>query len=110
MRRRGDGLSLFAVGADAGVQGDVYGRAAGGVLSGSGGTGLCDAVRGVSSALRDEYAADLASRAAGRMLAHNGEINTVWGNRARMAARDSTLPVECKPVADRGRDRLDQPG
>src|SRR6201996_8408796 len=37
-----------------------------------------------------------------RMLAHNGEINTVWGNRARMAARDSTLPVECKPVLTQG--------
>ena len=37
----------------------------------------------------------------GRTLAHNGEINTVWGNRARMAARDSTLPVECKPVLTR---------
>jgi glutamate synthase (ferredoxin) len=36
-----------------------------------------------------------------RMLAHNGEINTVWGNRARMDARDSTLPVECKPVLTR---------
>jgi glutamate synthase (ferredoxin) len=34
----------------------------------------------------------------GRKLGHNGEINTVWGNRSRMAARDSTLPVECKPV------------
>ncbi len=34
----------------------------------------------------------------GRTLAHNGEINTVWGNRARMAARDWTLPMECKPV------------
>ncbi len=34
----------------------------------------------------------------GRKFAHNGEINTVWGNRARMAARDSTLPVECKPI------------
>ena len=34
----------------------------------------------------------------GRKLGHNGEINTVWGNRARMEARDSTLPVECKPV------------
>src|SRR5580698_1565614 len=33
-----------------------------------------------------------------RTLGHNGEINTVWGNRARMAARDATLPVECKPV------------
>jgi glutamate synthase (NADPH/NADH) large chain len=33
-----------------------------------------------------------------RKLAHNGEINTVWGNRARMLARDSTMPVECKPV------------
>ena len=33
-----------------------------------------------------------------RTLAHNGEINTVWGNRARMAARDCTLPAECKPV------------
>ena len=38
----------------------------------------------------------------GRKLAHNGEINTVWGNRARMAARDSTLPVECKPVLTQG--------
>ncbi len=38
----------------------------------------------------------------GRMLAHNGEINTVWGNRAKMAARDATLPVECKPVLTRG--------
>jgi len=38
----------------------------------------------------------------GRTLGHNGEINTVWGNRARMAARDSTLPVECKPVLTRG--------
>ncbi len=37
-----------------------------------------------------------------RTLAHNGEINTVWGNRARMAARDATLPVECKPVMTRG--------
>jgi glutamate synthase (NADPH/NADH) large chain len=34
----------------------------------------------------------------GRAFAHNGEINTVWGNRSRMAARDSTLPIECKPV------------
>ncbi|WP_367182544.1 glutamate synthase-related protein [Edaphobacter sp.] len=38
----------------------------------------------------------------GRTLGHNGEINTVWGNRARMAARDSTLPVECKPVLTQG--------
>ncbi len=38
----------------------------------------------------------------GRKLAHNGEINTVWGNRVRMAARDSTLPVECKPVLTKG--------
>ncbi len=38
----------------------------------------------------------------GRTLAHNGEINTVWGNRARMAARDATLPVECKPVLTQG--------
>ena len=33
-----------------------------------------------------------------RMLAHNGEINTVWGNRARMSARASTFPEEVKPV------------
>jgi glutamate synthase (NADPH/NADH) large chain len=37
-----------------------------------------------------------------RKLAHNGEINTVWGNRARMRARGSTLPVECKPVLTEG--------
>ncbi len=34
----------------------------------------------------------------GRMLAHNGEINTVWGNRARMQARYATLPGECMPI------------
>ena len=38
----------------------------------------------------------------GRKLGHNGEINTVWGNRARMASRDSTLPVECKPILTEG--------
>ena len=37
-----------------------------------------------------------------RTLAHNGEINTVWGNRTRMAARDSTLPAECKPILTGG--------
>ncbi len=34
----------------------------------------------------------------GRRLAHNGEINTVWGNRARMDAADASLPDEAKPV------------
>ncbi len=34
----------------------------------------------------------------GRMLAHNGEINTVWGNRSRMEARYTTLPAECQPI------------
>jgi glutamate synthase (ferredoxin) len=33
-----------------------------------------------------------------RMLAHNGEINTIWGNRARMAARMSMLPPEYYPI------------
>ena len=33
-----------------------------------------------------------------RTLAHNGEINTIWGNRARMAARMSMLPPEYYPV------------
>jgi glutamate synthase domain-containing protein 2/glutamate synthase domain-containing protein 1/glutamate synthase domain-containing protein 3 len=33
-----------------------------------------------------------------RMLAHNGEINTVWGNRARMDARAATFPPEFEPV------------
>jgi glutamate synthase (ferredoxin) len=37
-----------------------------------------------------------------RKLGHNGEINTVWGNRARMAARASTLPVECQPIFTKG--------
>ncbi|MEI9980744.1 MAG: hypothetical protein WDN23_17440 [Edaphobacter sp.] len=48
-------------------------------------------------------------RSRGRKLGHNGEINTVWGNRARMTARDSTLPVECKPVLTVWRDGLDKP-
>ncbi len=34
----------------------------------------------------------------GRRLAHNGEINTVWGNRVRMEAADASLPDEAKPV------------
>ncbi len=33
-----------------------------------------------------------------RMLAHNGEINTVWGNRARMDARAGTIPAEYHPL------------
>jgi glutamate synthase domain-containing protein 2/glutamate synthase domain-containing protein 1/glutamate synthase domain-containing protein 3 len=33
-----------------------------------------------------------------RTIAHNGEINTVWGNRARMDARAATLPDELKPI------------
>jgi glutamate synthase domain-containing protein 2/glutamate synthase domain-containing protein 1/glutamate synthase domain-containing protein 3 len=33
-----------------------------------------------------------------RMLAHNGEINTVWGNRARMDARAATFPDAFKPI------------
>jgi glutamate synthase (NADPH/NADH) large chain len=33
-----------------------------------------------------------------RILGHNGEINTVWGNRARMTARAATLPDELRPI------------
>lgn len=33
-----------------------------------------------------------------RMIGHNGEINTIWGNRARMDARSHTLPDELKPI------------
>ena len=33
-----------------------------------------------------------------RALAHNGEINTVWGNRGRMQARAATIPAECHPI------------
>jgi glutamate synthase domain-containing protein 2/glutamate synthase domain-containing protein 1/glutamate synthase domain-containing protein 3 len=33
-----------------------------------------------------------------RVLAHNGEINTVWGNRARMDARAATIPADCYPI------------
>ncbi len=37
-----------------------------------------------------------------RVLAHNGEINTIWGNRARMEARAATLPLELHPVLSEG--------
>ena len=37
-----------------------------------------------------------------RTLAHNGEINTVWGNRARMDARTATLPEENLPICSEG--------
>jgi glutamate synthase (NADPH/NADH) large chain len=36
-----------------------------------------------------------------RMLAHNGEINTVWGNRAHMESRRATLPREAEPFLSR---------
>jgi glutamate synthase (ferredoxin) len=36
-----------------------------------------------------------------RMLAHNGEINTVWGNRAHMESRRATLPRESEPFLSR---------
>jgi glutamate synthase domain-containing protein 2/glutamate synthase domain-containing protein 1/glutamate synthase domain-containing protein 3 len=37
-----------------------------------------------------------------RTLAHNGEINTIWGNRARMEARAATLPLDVYPVLTLG--------
>jgi glutamate synthase domain-containing protein 2/glutamate synthase domain-containing protein 1/glutamate synthase domain-containing protein 3 len=37
-----------------------------------------------------------------RTLAHNGEINTIWGNRARMEARAATLPLDVNPVLTEG--------
>ena len=33
-----------------------------------------------------------------RMVAHNGEINTIWSNRAHVDARCATLPRECDPI------------
>jgi glutamate synthase domain-containing protein 2/glutamate synthase domain-containing protein 1/glutamate synthase domain-containing protein 3 len=33
-----------------------------------------------------------------RLLAHNGEINTLWGNRNAMRAREASLPPELTPV------------
>ena len=37
-----------------------------------------------------------------RCLAHNGEINTIWGNRARMEARGATLPLDMYPILTEG--------
>jgi glutamate synthase (NADPH/NADH) large chain len=37
-----------------------------------------------------------------RTLAHNGEINTIWGNRAGMEARAATLPLDLYPVLTEG--------
>ena len=60
---------------------------------------LCDAVCAVSSALCDEHAAGVASRAAGTASwAITARSTRCGATAARMAARDSTLPVECKPV------------
>jgi glutamate synthase (NADPH/NADH) large chain len=33
-----------------------------------------------------------------RTLGHNGEINTIWGNRSRMEARAATLPLDLHPI------------
>jgi glutamate synthase domain-containing protein 2/glutamate synthase domain-containing protein 1/glutamate synthase domain-containing protein 3 len=37
-----------------------------------------------------------------RLLAHNGEINTLWGNRAWLRARERELPQDLKPVLTEG--------
>ncbi len=42
-----------------------------------------------------------------RTLAHNGEINTIWGNRSNMEARAATMPLDLHPVLTRGRLGLD---
>ena len=36
-----------------------------------------------------------------RLIAHNGEINTIWGNRAHMETRRASLPQECEPLLSR---------
>jgi glutamate synthase (NADPH/NADH) large chain len=36
-----------------------------------------------------------------RMVAHNGEINTIWSNRAHIDARCALLPRECDPIVTR---------
>ena len=45
-----------------------------------------------------------------RTLAHNGEINTVWGNRARMAARRCDAAGGVQAGADEGWDGFDESG
>ncbi len=35
-----------------------------------------------------------------RLLAHNGEINTLWANRAWMRSREQELPASVRPVLD----------
>ena len=37
-----------------------------------------------------------------RAIAHNGEINTIWGNRANMEARAATMLLELQPVLTTG--------
>jgi glutamate synthase domain-containing protein 2/glutamate synthase domain-containing protein 1/glutamate synthase domain-containing protein 3 len=37
-----------------------------------------------------------------RTLAHNGEINTIWGNRSNMEARAATMPLDLYPVITEG--------
>ena len=44
-----------------------------------------------------------------RALAHNGEINTIWGNRAGMEARAATLPLDLHPGSLRRRIGLHIP-
>ncbi len=36
-----------------------------------------------------------------RTIAHNGEINTIWSNRAHVDARSALLPRECDPLFTR---------
>ena len=107
----GYGLRVFAFDADNCVQVALPGRTYRRFLSGPCDPGVRDELCDLPSTLCDQHAAGVASCTAGRgSWAHNGEINTVWGNRARMAARESTLPVECKPVFTKDGTDSDEPG
>ena len=108
--RRSDGLRVFAVVADDCVQGDVPGRAAAGVLSGPGERGVCDELRDVPSALCDEHAAGVASRAAGAQAgAQRRDQYGVGQSRADGGARIDAAGGMQAGVHE-GRNGFDEPG
>ena len=95
--RAGDaGLLPEPVLPHAGLQGHAHDRTAGAVLP-----GLSDrrrvGDRRRAFAVLDEHLPELATRAPVPFIAHNGEINTVMGNRNWMRARESQLATDLIP-------------
>ena len=90
-RRNGDVYFSVAVQPDHGLQGHVDDHAAAPILSGPARRTVHECHRDRAQPLFHQHLPVLAAGLPFRFVAHNGEINTVRGNRNRMHAREAML-------------------